>query len=317
MRMRYTEEHISWVKDNVPNYTCMKDLHAAFNKQFNLTIKKSSFISALYDRGIKVYTKAYPQEQIDWIVKNIPMYACIKELHTAFNKQFNLRTKQKNFESIMWNRNIRTNYINSSRLPTLWTEDRLDWLRNNKDKYSDRRILIKDFNKQFGCSITLKQLHFCKKYYKINFNKKVYTEQLHYPGRNYKHNPIGSISKRGARTYIKYKNDFQFISSKDSSWQNYKLKHVYLYEQYNSCVVNDDECVVFIDGNNENYSKENLYKISKTVQPLLITMIYTYLHFSNIYLILWCEHRVLLNKYLKEDNFNVPRFLRDTVFKVN
>lgn len=256
----------------------------------------------------------YTQEQTNWIVNNIYLYTCLDDLRGAFNNKFNSTVPKLAFESMLLRYKIKTNYVNSSRLPTLWTEDKLDWLRNNKDKYQDRRKLIKDFNEQFNCSITLRNLSFCSKYYNIKFNKKVYTEQLHYPGRNYKHNPIGTEMNCSTKVLVKVTDKYKSIDGKDNTYKNYKRKHVYLYEQYNNCEVLNTERVIFLDGNHKNFSKENLYKISLKAQLLLASIVnHLKLNTYSYLLILWCEHRALLNEYLDEKN--VTQFLRNEVHK--
>ena len=146
--------------------------------------------------------------------------------------------------------------------------------------------------------------------YNIKYNKVVYTDHTHYPGRNYYAKPIGSERRVNDRkTLIK----FQHIRHKDK--QNYKLKHVYLYEQYNNDTVTDDELVIFIDNNPNNFVKENLYKIPKNTQALIINMIYNYSCRPSLLLVLWCIQRVQLNRLLKQNNTIASTFIRNKILR--
>lgn len=45
--------------------------------------------------------------------------------------------------------------------------------------------------------------------------------------------------------------------------KKYTTKHRYLYQQYNNCQLERNEVVIFLDGNNRNFNKENLYKVTR------------------------------------------------------
>lgn len=308
--MKYTEEYITWFKNNIPKYTCFRELHNAFNEHFNLNSNIHSVRSALCERGIKPYPRLFLNKNIDWVKNNIKNYTSINELRLAFNKQYNLEVTLEQFSNYLNRSHIVTGYVNTSRLPTFWTEDKKNWIRENAKYYKDQRSLRDAFNKQFNCNVTLNQLAHNMRRYNIKYNKVVYTDQVHYPGRNYYAKPIGSERKvSGRKTLIK----FQHIRHDDE--QNYKLKHVYLYEQYNNTTVNDDELVVFIDNNSNNFAKENLYKIPKNAQALIINMIYNYSCRPSLLLVLWCMQRVQLNRLLKQNNTIASTFIRNKIFK--
>ena len=40
--------------------------------------------------------------------------------------------------------------------------------------------------------------------------------------------------------------------------------HRYLYEMYHDVKLNDNDMIIFLDGNKKNFKKDNLYKITKT-----------------------------------------------------
>lgn len=308
--MNYTEEYITWFKNNIPKYTCFRELHNAFNEYFNLNSNIHSVRSALWERGIKPYPRLFLNKNIDWVKDNIKNYTSINELRLAFNKQYNLEVTLEQFSNYLNRFHIVTGYVNTSRLPTLWTEDKKNWIRENAKNYKDQRSLRNALNKQFNCNITLNQLAHSMRRYNIKYNKVVYTDQVHYPGRNYFAKPIGSERiVNGRKTLIK----FQHIRHEDK--QNYKLKHVYLYEQYNNDTVNDDELVVFIDNNPNNFAKENLYKIPKNAQALIINMIYNYSCRPSLLLVLWCIQRMQLNRLLKQNNTIASTFIRNKILR--
>ena len=56
---------------------------------------------------------------------------------------------------------------------------------------------------------------------------------------------------------------------------DYKLKSKYLYEKYHNVKTEKHDIIVFLDGDRKNYSKENLYRISRSIL--------TYMAFHGLY----------------------------------
>ena len=45
--------------------------------------------------------------------------------------------------------------------------------------------------------------------------------------------------------------------------EEWKFKHIYLYEKYYNDTVKENEKVIFLDRNNRNFEKDNLFKVTK------------------------------------------------------
>lgn len=66
--------------------------------------------------------------------------------------------------------------------------------------------------------------------------------------------PVGSESVN-SKGYVE-------IKIAENTWV---LKHRYLYEQYHNVKLDNSENVIFLDGNRNNFDKENLYVVSDTI----------------------------------------------------
>ena len=51
--------------------------------------------------------------------------------------------------------------------------------------------------------------------------------------------------------------------------RKYTTKHRYLYQQYHNCVLDKNEAIIFLDGNNRNFDINNLYKVTRGELVLL------------------------------------------------
>ena len=157
----------------------------------------------------------------------------------------------------------------------VWTKEKLDWLIESKNRYDDRDLLLIDFNKHFGTSITHKNLIVVNNNYRLHLPrsksgqiKSKETLKLGYIKlRGFEKCEIGDEINYGD-TYIK-------VNDTGKHSVDYKLKSKYLYEKYHNVKTEKHDIIVFLDGDRKNYSKENLYRISRSIL--------TYMAFHGLY----------------------------------
>lgn len=127
--------------------------------------------------------------------------------------------------------------------------DLANFINNNKDKYytNELVLLIKD---KFGKDISTKTLR--KYFYRHNLTFK----------RKYNRKDTCVFAKEIGFESPPDKNGLIRIKINDKQWQ---YKQRYLYEKYNNVKLDNDDYVIFADGDKTNFSKNNLIAISKEI----------------------------------------------------
>ncbi len=151
----------------------------------------------------------------------------------------------------------------------VWTDEKIDWLIKSKELYDDRQDILNAFNNQFQTNVSLKILRNINTKYKLSLPKA--NNAINKAMKN--NMQIGWVSQRGfaeknigdeisngakSQTYIK-------ISNSKSNKEKYVLKQRYLYEKYHNTKLLKNDCIIFLNGNNKDFSIENLYKITRGV----------------------------------------------------
>lgn len=271
MKNLYTEEQINWLRENVDNYF-YEDLTKTFNQVFLENRSKSSIYNVLKHNQIKKtqfikdktvnlkkFEKKYTEEQINWVKENRCCVKNLNELREKFNKKFNMNLTETTFYSLTKNYKInnpkylKKHYFNSDELT--WIKNNIDNYIGDKHFYTDR--FCKDFEKKFGFSLDRRTL-----WSKLNYHgiKKPKSNPNHFMY------PIGNEKKWGNYTYVKVDDRAQTFEfgTRENQLHNYRRKTNLMYEKYHNIKLNDDEDIVIqLDENPNNYSKENLYLINK------------------------------------------------------
>lgn len=161
---------------------------------------------------------------------------------------------------------------------TTWTDDMVDFLRENYPYYPNKELaeMIKE---KFGVVVTEEKVKSAKS--NFNIGHKVYPNK----GRFYKGmtpwNKGRTMSeetrKKLERTWFKKGNvavntkplgsmrintdGYKVIKlTKSGQW---KLYSRYMYEKYHNVELKDDEAIIFADRNKENFDKDNLVKVNR------------------------------------------------------
>jgi hypothetical protein len=152
--------------------------------------------------------------------------------------------------------------------PKVWTEEKLNWLIKSKEIYDDREDILNAFNEHFGTNINLHYLRIIGNKHKLGLPKahKIIKTGLEIGWvslRGFTEKNIGDEIFNGKATFIKTSNE-----SKER-YGNYVLKQRYLYEQYHSVKLKTNELIIFLNGDKKDFSKENLYKVSRYICGLM------------------------------------------------
>ena len=96
---------------------------------------------------------------------------------------------------------------------------------------------------------------------------------------------------------IKHSHDRIYIKV---SKTEYMAKHRYLYETYHNVKLLDSDIVIFLDGNHSHFKKDNLYRITKTINGLMVgQQLYGIKSTDRLTLINYCEWKHLLKEERK------------------
>lgn len=123
----------------------------------------------------------------------------------------------------------------------------VEYINNNKDKYYTNELVLL-IKAKFDKDITTKSLR--KYFYRHNLTFK----------RKYNRKDNCVFAKKIGFESLPDKNGLVRIKINDKQWQ---YKQRYLYEQYHNVKLPKDYVVIFLDGNKNNFKKNNLYAIPK------------------------------------------------------
>ena len=174
-----------------------------------------------------------------------------------------------------------------------WTDEKLNWLKESANIYDDRDVITKAFNKTFNTNITSDTLKSVSTRYKLHLP--VAKRRVYLARENLKkgHIAIGSETKKiGEDIYMSSKSRTPYIkvnSSKDRN-KKYVLKTRYYYELYYNEKVNKQDVIMFLNGDKNDYRKENLYKTTRiTYSTMVANKLFTEDVKENISRLKWCE----------------------------
>ena len=138
------------------------------------------------------------------------------------------------------------------------TEEQKFIIDNTKGKTNDE--LTKMFNNHFNKNVSLNQIRFWKERHRITSGvdmkfkkgqKQIYTYSR----------PIGS-------EYVKYYKDIKLTYIKIANPKVWELKQNYIYKKYKGEIPKNC-CVIFLDGNRDNFDPDNLELISKFERKIM------------------------------------------------
>ena len=204
-------------------------------------------------------------EQLEWLKSNASRDR--HDLIKKFNKTFNANITMTSLKSIIYRFDVK---IPSPRVR--WTKDKLEWLQSQS--FNDKRDLLKAFNEKYNANIKLDQLTHIAYLYNIQV-----------PDKQRVYKPQGSI--------MYSKHNIPQVKIKD---RVYMSMHRYLYEVYHDVTLNDNDMIIFLDGNKNNFDKKNLYKITKNINGIMKSNNLHNVKTDKLTIIKYCEWKEKINK---------------------
>lgn len=146
-----------------------------------------------------------------------------------------------------------------------YTDEEIEWLKNNINNYNSFEELTFNLNKKFNKNYGFERVReLCNKRLKLKLGKNVSKYGLKLK----EEYPLGTI-KNGANgtTYIKIKMvEGQKIKKTNNgySFPYWLPLQQYIYEQHYG-KIKDKEFIIFLDGNNKNYNINNLCCVNNRI----------------------------------------------------
>lgn len=238
--------------------------------------------------------------KIEWLRNHKEQCSSREELLELFNLEFNENISLGSLLSVCKRNKI------SLRYKLVPRKEQVEWLKNNKHNFDDREDILNAFNQHFNTNINLNVLrdlntkyHLClpKAHRAIDIargNLKIGWLKL----RGFTHKQIGDEIHEGSCVipYIK-------VSNSQNKRDKYVLKNRYLYERYHNEILGPDDMILFLDNDNTNFSKENLYKMKRRTHVLMVNhRLYGNKDIDKILLIKFCEwKRIIIDKELENE----------------
>ncbi len=216
----------------------------------------------------KTRQRVWTKEKIEWLELNASRDR--HDLIKKFNETFNANITMASLRSVIHRFDLK---LPSPRIR--WTKDKLDWLESQS--FNDKRDLLKAFNEKYDANIKIDHLSHIAYLYKINI-----------PDKQRIYKPEGSI--------MYSKHNIPQVKIKD---RVYMSMHRYLYEMYHNVKLNDNDMIVFLDGNKNNFDKKNLYKITKRINGIMKSNNLHNVKTDKLTVIKFCEWKEILTTLKK------------------
>jgi hypothetical protein len=207
-------------------------------------------------------------EQLEWLESNASRDR--HDLIKKFNKTFNANITMTALKTTIHRFNLK---LPSPRVR--WTKDKLEWLESQS--FNDKRDLLKAFNEKYNANIKVDHLTHI-----------AYLYNIHIPDKQRIYKPQGSI--------MYSKHNIPQVKIKD---RVYMSMHRYLYEMYHDVTLNDNDMIVFLDGNKNNFDKKNLYKITQNINGIMHSNKLHHVKTDKLTVIKFCEWKEILTTLKK------------------
>lgn len=136
------------------------------------------------------------------------------------------------------------------------TFKRLEWVSENINKYKGEIFDIEGFTKAFNLEFNL-NISASKLKYSLYNNGFTFGRSTKKPVNK---NPIGFEKEFDGEWYVKVSDEKQKGNYHKFGYQR---KARYMYEKYHNIKLNDNEYVIQLDGNKDNFNIDNLYLIDR------------------------------------------------------
>lgn len=245
---KYTEEQDQFLRENRMNCS-YKELTEIFNEKFT----ESRSISAISTRcqsilSIVLYKQHnYTSEQDEFLRNNRNSYG-IRELTDVFNEKYGASATVRAIES-----RCRDVLKMQSFKKHEYTCEENVFLKTNRDHVENLEHLTKVFNDKFSTNLNVKAITaHCRKYFgtKTQYNKKQIGEEMSCRGTAMIKTSDRPMTKGCGRSL------------------NWDYKNRVVYENAHGKIP-ENNIVVFLDKNKNNYALDNLYCITRSIQAIM------------------------------------------------
>ena len=284
---KYTPEVIEYLKKN--SDTPLKKQLKELEELFGLEITYSALSCIRQKIGVKSSLIFYDTGILDWIKKNADLK--IDKQIELIKKQFGVNVSKKQIVYARLHYGIKS----SVHFKSIFTKEIIDFIKKHKNDY-DNKTMAQKINEKFNTSYTYVQIRlyrkknnleyrlFCKEAleYMRTHNQDSY-EQLQINvnsifGKNYSLQQIKSAcywyklreyQKRRERESFSKPDFSERLRKSKASRIEIKIngkwiaKSKYVYETSTGKKVQDDEVVVFLDGNFNNFDLDNLLCVKR------------------------------------------------------
>ena len=284
---KYTPEVVEYLKKN--SDTPLKKQLKELEEKFGLEITYSALSNIRQKIGVKRSLVFYDTEVLDWIKKNADLK--IDKQVELIKNQFGVNVSKTQLVSARVHYGIKSSVHHNS----IFTKEIIDFIKKHKNDY-DNKTMAQKINEKFNTSYTYVQIRFfrnknnleyrlfCKEAleYMKNHNQDSY-EQLKDDvnsifEKNYSLQQIKSacywyklreFQKRRKRESFSKPDFSERLRKSKAARIEIKIngkwiqKSRYVYETLTGKKVQDDEVVVFLDGNFNNFDLNNLLCVKK------------------------------------------------------
>lgn len=227
----------------------------------------------------------YTQEHLDWLLNNYRFYNSYNQIAENFNKNFQVEKSVSAIQQTL-TKKLKVQ-VSTPKKSHHYTEEEEEWLLNNHSLYSSFQEIADKYNQIFTRNKSATAISDkLNKGFGLNLGKNITS----YKEGNIKQQlPIGTIRKVNGYSYIKTK-DSQFAYQSGYSEPYWTPLQKKIWQDHYGEIA-EDEMVVFLDKNKENFDLNNLCCINRRISVRLAQNGW-YSENANVTLagIKWCEH---------------------------
>lgn len=258
---KYPKEVYDFIKENYGKYGLT--MLPIINDKFGINMSKDALLAQAYNRfhlkSYHVMDTDYTEEEESWISDNIHKFNSMKNFTNEFNRTFP-RIK-RTYNALQ----VKINKMGFSIQKI--SDEEIEWLKKNAPFHTSKE-LADMHNETFKKKRTYKSIKSMasKNGIKILADKDACFDYIQ--NNNRKVSDVGHVHLEKGYEYIKVvKNSSQNRLERKDIWIK---RSRYEYERQYGVKPKKWECVIHLDGDKTNYSKENLYLVPNYINGYIL-----------------------------------------------
>lgn len=259
---KYPKEVYDFIKENYGEYGLT--MLPIINDKFGINMSKDALLAQAYNRfhlkSYHVMDTDYTEEEESWILDNIHKFNSMKNFTNEFNRTFP-RIK-RTYNALQ----VKINKMGFSIQKI--SDEEIEWLKKNAPFHTSKE-LADMHNETFKKKRTYKSIRSMasKNGIKILADKDACFDYIQ--NNNRKVSDVGHVRLEKGYEYIKVvKNSSQKRLERKDIWIK---RSRYEYERQYGVKPKKWECVIHLDGDKTNYSKENLYLVPNYINGYIVS----------------------------------------------